>query len=43
MFTRIYEIAKLENDQKTINFCREILETFDKHDINGHIEWEQEE
>jgi hypothetical protein len=39
MFIRLYEVAKLENDEKTINFCREILETFDKHDINGHIEW----
>jgi hypothetical protein len=41
MFIRLYEVAKLENDEKTINFCREVLETFDKHDINGHIEWKK--
>jgi len=41
MFIRLYEVAKLKNDEKTINFCREVLETFDKHDINGHIEWKK--
>ena len=40
MFIRLYEIAKSENDKKTINFCEDILKTFEKHDINGHIKWE---
>lgn len=39
MFIRLYEIAKAIDDQETIKFCTEILEVFDKNDINGHIVW----
>lgn len=41
MFINMYKVAKGENNERIINFCIEILETFDKHDINGHIEWEK--
>jgi len=39
MFIRLYEAAKMENNQKIMDFCIQILETFEKHNINGHIKW----
>jgi len=39
MFLRLYEVAKKENNQEFIDFCVQILETFEKHNINGHIKW----
>ncbi len=39
MFIRLYELAKSTNDTDTMKFCEDILETFEKHNINGHIEW----
>ena len=41
MFIRLYELAKATNDQTMVNFCKEVLKTFDKHDINGHIPWKE--
>jgi hypothetical protein len=39
MFIRLYELAKQENDDTLIKFCTEILEVFERNNINGHIEW----
>jgi predicted restriction endonuclease len=39
MFIRLYEVAKAEGNQKIVDFCIQILETFEKHNINGHIKW----
>lgn len=39
MFIRLYEAAKLIGDEKTINFCEEVLKTYDRCGVNGHIEW----
>lgn len=39
MFIRLYELAKKQNDKKLIKFCEDILEIYEKHNINGHIEW----
>lgn len=41
MFIRLYELAKKQNDEATIRFCKDILETFEKHGVNGHIEWKK--
>lgn len=41
MFISLYELAKKQNDKETMAFCADILETFEKHGINGHIEWER--
>lgn len=41
MFIRLYELAKNENNEKLIEFCHDILKTFDAHNINGHIEWKE--
>ena len=34
MFIRLYELAKKENDDRLLNFCKEILEVSEKHGIN---------
>jgi len=41
MFIRLYELAKVQKDKKLQNFCAEILEVFEKNNINGHIEWKK--
>ncbi len=39
MFIHLYELAKSTGDEKLVNFCTQILEVFEKNDINGHIKW----
>lgn len=39
LFINLYELAKAENNQPLLSFCSEILEVFEKNNINGHIEW----
>ncbi len=41
MFIRLYELAKEENSEVFISFCRDILSVFERYNINGHIEWEE--
>lgn len=41
MMIRLYELAKEINDEKTMNFCKDILQVFENHNINGHIEWKE--
>jgi len=41
MFIRLYELAKSENNNELIKFCIDILETYEKHNINGHIIWKK--
>lgn len=41
MFIRLYELAKNENNKELKKFCTDVLETYEKHDINGHIVWEK--
>ncbi len=41
MFIRLYELAQEEDDEKIRAFCADILKTYEKHNINGHIEWQQ--
>ena len=41
MFIRLYEIAKNSGDEKMLKFCKDILDLFEKHEINGHIEWKK--
>lgn len=42
MFIRLWETAKRINDKETQKFCVEILKTYDKYNINGHIEWKED-
>lgn len=39
MFIRLFELAKSENNQHLIDFCTQILEVYEKNNINGHIIW----
>lgn len=41
MFIRLYELAKKEKNKELKNFCADILEIYEKHDINDHIEWKR--
>ena len=41
MFIRLYELAKKEGNQELIKFCYDILETYERYNINGHIIWKK--
>ncbi|MDO8528297.1 MAG: HNH endonuclease [Nanoarchaeota archaeon] len=41
MFIRLYELAKSENNKELMKFCEDVLKTYEKHNINGHIVWEK--
>ncbi len=41
MFIRLYELAKKEGDDLLLRFCQEVLEIYEKYNINGHIQWER--
>ena len=41
MFIRLYELAKTEKNEQLQDFCAQILQTYEDHDINGHIEWKK--
>ena len=41
MFIRLYELAKAENDTSLVKFTAEILEVFERHNIDSHIEWKR--
>jgi len=41
MFIRLYELAKKENNKDLIKFCEDILKTYEKYNINGHIVWKE--
>lgn len=41
MFIRLYELAIKEKDVNLEKFCLDILNTYEKHAINGHIEWKR--
>lgn len=41
MFIRLYELAKNEGNEELKKFCSDVLETYEKYNINGHIVWEK--
>ena len=41
MFINLYELAKKEQNEEIKRFCAEILDTYEKHNINGHIIWKR--
>lgn len=41
MFIRLYELAKSEQNEELKKFCAEILETYEKNNINDHIVWKR--
>lgn len=41
MFIRLYELARTEKNKQLLGFCVDVLETYEKHNINDHIIWER--
>jgi len=41
MFIRLYELAKSDKNEELMKFCADVLETYKKHNINGHIIWKK--
>ncbi len=41
MFIRLYELAKKNDDKELLKFCEDILEVYEKDNINGHIIWKK--
>lgn len=41
MFIHLYELAKKQKDKALEKFCLDILNLYDKHNINGHIQWKK--
>lgn len=41
MFIRLYELAKKDGNNELLDFCKQILEVFEKNNINGHIIWKK--
>ncbi len=41
MFIRLYELAKSEENIELMEFCAQILEVFEKNNVNGHIIWKR--
>ena len=41
MFIRLYELSDSEGDHEMRDFCRNILEVFEVHNMNDHIKWKR--
>jgi 5-methylcytosine-specific restriction endonuclease McrA len=41
MFIRLYELAKKDQNKELLNFCDDVLRTYQKHNINGHVIWKR--
>ena len=41
MFIRLYDLAKAEKNEELMKFCADVLQTYERHDINGHIVWKK--
>lgn len=42
MFIKMLESVKHTNDTELKKFLEEVLEVYEKHNINGHIVWKKE-
>ena len=41
-FIRLLELAIIEEDHKLRDFCEDILDVDQRHDMNSHIRWNAE-
>lgn len=41
MTIRLYEAAKAEGEREVMDFCTDVLNLYEKHGINDHIEWKR--
>jgi len=42
MFIRLWETSIRLGDKETQKFCEDILTTYEKYNVNGHIEWKKD-
>jgi 5-methylcytosine-specific restriction endonuclease McrA len=42
LFIRLWETSKRLGDKETQKFCEDILKTYEKYNVNGHIEWKKD-
>ncbi|HXK91578.1 MAG: HNH endonuclease [Bacteroidales bacterium] len=42
MFIRLWETSKRLGDKETQKFCEDILNTYEKYNVNDHIEWKKD-
>jgi len=40
-FIRLYNLAKAKGDKTTQDFCAQVLEVYEKNNVNGQIVWER--
>lgn len=43
MFIHLYELTKVKGEKELNEFATDILKVFEKHGINGHIEWKEKD
>ncbi len=43
MFINLLELAETSGDSEIVAFCLDVLKVYEAHNINGHIEWHDEE
>lgn len=43
MFIRLYESAKAANDTSIMDLCSQLLDVYEKNDVDGHIKWKKEQ
>jgi hypothetical protein len=41
MFIRLYELSDSVEDHEMRDFCRNILDVFEEHNINDHVKWKR--
>lgn len=41
MFIRYYDLAKSDQNLKLMEFCRDVLAVYTKHNMNDHIKWDE--
>ena len=42
LFVNLYNQAKELGDEKIMKFAKDVLATYEAHDVNGHIEWKND-
>jgi hypothetical protein len=40
-FIRLYDLAKSKNDKQLQDFCAQVLEVYERNNVNSHIVWER--
>lgn len=40
-FIRLYDLAKAKGDKRLQEFCAQVLEVYEKNNVNGHIVWKR--